>query len=135
MVLGGHTRIQDPHANFRDAFAGSSHSSNDVSVLVCHLERSRGRLIANNCVVCYRNIQSLECVCRVVERQLCHEQREESCADSEDRRPLGFGYLRNSISVGQRRLLRVSTSSINVIDLAHAWHLVLRRSKKSRRLE
>ncbi|KAA1475064.1 amino acid transporter [Dentipellis sp. KUC8613] len=31
VVLGGHTRIKDPHANFRDAFAGSSHSSNDYA--------------------------------------------------------------------------------------------------------
>ncbi|KIP03101.1 hypothetical protein PHLGIDRAFT_26278 [Phlebiopsis gigantea 11061_1 CR5-6] len=31
VVLGGHTRVQDPHANFRDAFAGSSHSSNDYA--------------------------------------------------------------------------------------------------------
>ncbi|KAI1787978.1 high affinity methionine permease [Ganoderma leucocontextum] len=30
-VLAGHTPIQDPHANFRDAFAGSSHSSNDYA--------------------------------------------------------------------------------------------------------
>ncbi|KAI1787977.1 high affinity methionine permease [Ganoderma leucocontextum] len=30
-VLAGHTSIQDPHANFRDAFAGSSHSSNDYA--------------------------------------------------------------------------------------------------------
>lgn len=35
VVLSGHTRIQDPHANFRDAFAGSSHSSNDVSAPQC----------------------------------------------------------------------------------------------------
>ncbi len=34
VVLSGHTRIQDPHANFRNAFAGSSHSSNDVSAWV-----------------------------------------------------------------------------------------------------
>lgn len=31
VVLSGHTRIKDPHVNFRNAFAGSSHSSNDVS--------------------------------------------------------------------------------------------------------
>ncbi|KAI0667184.1 high affinity methionine permease [Trametes maxima] len=31
VVLSGHTRVQDPHANFRDAFAGSSHSSNDYA--------------------------------------------------------------------------------------------------------
>ncbi|THH00445.1 hypothetical protein EW026_g2089 [Hermanssonia centrifuga] len=31
VVLSGHTRIQDPHANFRNAFAGSSHSSNDYA--------------------------------------------------------------------------------------------------------
>ena len=29
-VLAGHTPVQDPHVNFRNAFAGSSHSSNDV---------------------------------------------------------------------------------------------------------
>ena len=33
-VLSGKTRVRDPHANFRNAFAGSSHSSNDVSNLV-----------------------------------------------------------------------------------------------------
>ncbi|GJE85364.1 amino acid transporter [Phanerochaete sordida] len=31
VVLGGHTRVQDPFVNFRDAFAGSSHSSNDYA--------------------------------------------------------------------------------------------------------
>ena len=30
VVLSGRTRIADPHVNFRNAFAGSSHSSNDV---------------------------------------------------------------------------------------------------------
>ncbi|KAI0760733.1 amino acid transporter [Fomes fomentarius] len=30
-VLAGNTRVQDPHANFRNAFAGSSHSSNDYA--------------------------------------------------------------------------------------------------------
>ncbi|KAI0330740.1 amino acid transporter [Cubamyces sp. BRFM 1775] len=31
VVLSGHTRVQDPHANFRNAFAGSSNSSNDYA--------------------------------------------------------------------------------------------------------
>ena len=31
VVLGGKTRVHNPHANFHNAFAGSSHSSNDVS--------------------------------------------------------------------------------------------------------
>ncbi|KAI0935056.1 hypothetical protein AcV7_003963 [Taiwanofungus camphoratus] len=31
VVLSGHTRIKDPHVNFRNAFAGSSHSSNDYA--------------------------------------------------------------------------------------------------------
>ncbi|KAJ7913549.1 amino acid transporter [Mycena leptocephala] len=31
VVLSGKTHIQDPHVNFRDAFAGSSHSSNDYA--------------------------------------------------------------------------------------------------------
>ncbi|KAI0063740.1 high affinity methionine permease [Artomyces pyxidatus] len=31
VVLSGKTRIKDPHANFHDAFAGSSHSSNDYA--------------------------------------------------------------------------------------------------------
>ncbi|KAL4261026.1 Cellular Amino Acid Transporter [Pleurotus pulmonarius] len=31
VVLSGHTRVQEPHANFRDAFAGSSHSSGDYA--------------------------------------------------------------------------------------------------------
>lgn len=30
-VLSGKTRVVDPHVNFRNAFAGSSHNSNDVS--------------------------------------------------------------------------------------------------------
>ena len=39
VVLGGHTKIENPHANFHNAFAGSSHSSNDVCTIlhVCHL--------------------------------------------------------------------------------------------------
>ena len=32
-VLAGKTPVQDPHANFRDVFAGSSRSSNDVRLL------------------------------------------------------------------------------------------------------
>jgi len=35
VVLAGGTRIKDPHANFRNSFAGSSHSGNDVR---CHLQ-------------------------------------------------------------------------------------------------
>jgi hypothetical protein len=31
VVLAGGTSVQDPHANFRNSFAGSSHSGNDVS--------------------------------------------------------------------------------------------------------
>ncbi|KAI0327442.1 amino acid transporter [Cubamyces sp. BRFM 1775] len=31
VVLSGRTRVQDPYANFRDAFAGSSNSSNDYA--------------------------------------------------------------------------------------------------------
>ncbi|KAJ7464787.1 high affinity methionine permease [Mycena galericulata] len=31
VVLSGRTHIEDPHLNFRDAFAGSSHSSNDYA--------------------------------------------------------------------------------------------------------
>ncbi|KIJ04827.1 hypothetical protein PAXINDRAFT_21885 [Paxillus involutus ATCC 200175] len=31
VVLSGKTHIADPHANFRDAFAGSSHNSNDYA--------------------------------------------------------------------------------------------------------
>jgi hypothetical protein len=27
VVLGGHTRVKDPHANFRDAFAGTSNQA------------------------------------------------------------------------------------------------------------
>jgi len=30
VVLSGKTSVEDPHANFRDAFGGSSHSGNDV---------------------------------------------------------------------------------------------------------
>nr|VWO96191.1 G-protein comlpex beta subunit CpcB [Ganoderma boninense] len=30
-VLAGHTSVADPHANFRNAFSGSSHSSNDYA--------------------------------------------------------------------------------------------------------
>jgi len=30
-VLGGKTRVRNPHANFQNAFAGSSHSSNDYA--------------------------------------------------------------------------------------------------------
>ncbi|KAI0685729.1 amino acid transporter [Cytidiella melzeri] len=31
VVLSGHTSIKDPHVNFKNAFAGSSHSSNDYA--------------------------------------------------------------------------------------------------------
>ena len=34
-MLSGRTHIEDPHANFRNAFAGSSHSSNDVRLPFC----------------------------------------------------------------------------------------------------
>ena len=33
-VLAGHTKVSDPHANFREAFANSSHSGNDVRGLI-----------------------------------------------------------------------------------------------------
>jgi solute carrier family 7 (L-type amino acid transporter), member 9/15 len=39
VVLSGKTRVADPHANFRNAFAGSSTSSNDVSALMFTDER------------------------------------------------------------------------------------------------
>ena len=32
VVLGGKTRVEDPHENFRHAFAGSSTSGSDVSI-------------------------------------------------------------------------------------------------------
>ena len=38
-VLSGKTRVRDPHANFRNAFTGSSHSSNDVSNLFDLVEK------------------------------------------------------------------------------------------------
>ena len=31
VVLGGGTRVKDPHASFRNAFAGSSHSGNQYA--------------------------------------------------------------------------------------------------------
>ncbi|KAH8104173.1 amino acid transporter [Phellopilus nigrolimitatus] len=34
VVLGGHTSIKDPHANFRNAFAGSSQSSSDYATAI-----------------------------------------------------------------------------------------------------
>ena len=38
-VLAGHTKVQDPHINFRNAFAGSSHSGNDVSSSILSFPR------------------------------------------------------------------------------------------------
>lgn len=31
VVLGGHTRVEDPRANFRNAFAGTSSNGNGLS--------------------------------------------------------------------------------------------------------
>jgi len=31
VVLGGHTRVQDPHANFRNSFAGTSSNGNGLA--------------------------------------------------------------------------------------------------------
>ncbi|KAI0338060.1 amino acid transporter [Trametopsis cervina] len=52
-VLAGHTKIQDPHINFRNAFAGSSHSSNDYAtatfkVLFAYSGWSNVNYILNN---------------------------------------------------------------------------------------
>jgi hypothetical protein len=31
LVLGGHTRVENPHANFRDAFAGTTSNGNGLA--------------------------------------------------------------------------------------------------------
>lgn len=31
VVLGGHTRVVDPHANFRDAFSGTNSNANSLA--------------------------------------------------------------------------------------------------------
>jgi len=31
VVLGGHTRVEDPHANFRNAFAGTTSNGNGIA--------------------------------------------------------------------------------------------------------
>ena len=31
VVLSGHTRVKDPHANFRNAFAGTSSNGNGIA--------------------------------------------------------------------------------------------------------
>ncbi|KAG6329573.1 hypothetical protein ID866_9517, partial [Astraeus odoratus] len=53
VVLSGKTSVQDPHANFRDAFAGSSHSSNDYAtamfkVLYAYAGWSNVNYVLNN---------------------------------------------------------------------------------------
>ncbi|KAH9895844.1 amino acid transporter [Cubamyces lactineus] len=44
VVLSGHTRVQDPYANFRNAFAGSSNSSNDATLKVLYTYSGWSRL-------------------------------------------------------------------------------------------
>jgi hypothetical protein len=71
VVLSGKTRVADPHYNFRNAFAGSSTSSNDVrSMIFLH-----AHLLIMVFTVCYRHLQSPERICGMVQRELRHEQR------------------------------------------------------------
>ena len=104
VVLSGHTRIQDPYVNFRHAFAGSSHSSNDVGHCISFLMIT----VFSTLAVRYCDIQSFERLCRVVECELCLEQRKKTGTDLEDRGTSWAWHLCGSISACQRRLLRVS---------------------------
>jgi L-type amino acid transporter 9 len=71
VVLSGKTRVADPHYNFRNAFAGSSTSSNDVrSIIFLHTY-----MLIMVLTVCYRHLQSSERICGMVQRELRHEQR------------------------------------------------------------
>ncbi|KDR71229.1 hypothetical protein GALMADRAFT_159475 [Galerina marginata CBS 339.88] len=42
VVLGGHTRVQDPHANFRDSFAGTSSNGNGLATALVKVNFAYG---------------------------------------------------------------------------------------------
>ena len=107
-VLAGHTKVQDPHINFRNAFAGSSHSGNDVSRSISSFSWVHSELST----VRNSHVEDSMVVLRVVERKLCHEQRQRSCEDLEDRRPSSPHNLCRFIYSGQCRILCVSTGTM-----------------------
>lgn len=83
-VLAGNTRVQDPHANFRNAFAGSSHSSNDVrppTLLWPSPDLQFTRAVRNG------DFQSAQRLRRVVKRELRAQQRQEPRPHAQDRWP------------------------------------------------
>ena len=68
VVLSGKTHIVDPHAGFRNAFAGSSRSSNDVSSVRSIWMK---KIESIRLLVCDGDIQSSQRLCRLVKRELC----------------------------------------------------------------
>lgn len=42
VVLGGHTRVEDPHANFRNAFDGTSHNGNGLATALIRVNFAYG---------------------------------------------------------------------------------------------
>ena len=109
VVLGGGTHIKDPHANFRDAFAGSSHSGSDASQQVLS-----GNYIADCYVssVCNSDFQGPQRLCGVVERQLRTKRSAQSGSDTKDRRSPRLRNLRRFIHVCEYRLFCVSVSTV-----------------------
>ncbi|KAI1790090.1 high affinity methionine permease [Ganoderma leucocontextum] len=84
-VLAGKTAVQDPHANFRNVFAGSSRSSNDYATAM------------------FKVLNAYEWM---VERELRPQQRQEPYSDAEGRWSTWSQYQHHAILPCERRFFR-----------------------------
>ena len=130
VVLSGKTRVQDPRANFRNAFAGSSQSSNDVNYFLSHLPHLS--YLIWHLLVCHCNVQSTRRLFRLVKCQLRPKRCQESRADPQDRRPSWAWNLRRSLYSQQYIVLRVRSPfcRIHTYCLLISWWLRSAASKQ-----
>lgn len=104
VVLSGKTSVKNPHQNFYNAFAGSSHSGNDVGFYfsIFRLPELSPRSVCN----CH--LQSLERLCWVVQCKLRDERGQKPSSDAQNRWTTGFRTLCHIIPTCQHRVFRVS---------------------------
>lgn len=54
VVLGGHTRVQDPHVNFRNAFGGTTSNGNGLATALLKVNFAySGFEVSHHCFVLY----------------------------------------------------------------------------------
>lgn len=130
VVLSGKTRVQDPRANFRNAFAGSSQSSNDVNYFLSHLPHLS--YLIWHLLVCHCNVQSTRRLFRLVKCQLRPKRCQESRADPQDRGTSWAWNLRRSLYTQQYIVLRVRSPfcRIHTYCLLISWWLRSAASKQ-----